>query len=43
MPPLDHIPLQTGDLSRLQQTFEALGFTVSPPGAYSSTDFPEAR
>ncbi len=43
MLPLDHIPLQTGDLLRLQGAFETLGFTVSPPGAYSAADFPQAR
>jgi hypothetical protein len=43
MLPLDHIPLQTADLSRLRDTFETLGFTVTPPGAYTSPDFPDAR
>jgi hypothetical protein len=41
--PLDHISFTTGGLSRLQRGFEALGFTVSPQGAYTSADFPDAR
>jgi hypothetical protein len=41
--PLDHLPFPTRDLSQLASAFEALGFTVSPPGAYSSADFPRAR
>ena len=41
--PLDHLPFPTPDLARLRVAFEALGFTVSPPGAYTSADFPDAR
>jgi hypothetical protein len=40
---LDHLPFRAKDLDRLQAAFEALGFTVSTPGAYTSPDFPEAR
>ena len=43
MLPLDHLPFPARDLSLLARGFEGLGFTVSPPGAYSSTDFPQAR
>jgi len=43
MLPLDHIPFQSADLPRLGKAFEALGFTVSPTGAYTSPDYPEAR
>jgi hypothetical protein len=43
MLPLDHIPFQSADLPRLGKAFEALGFTVSPAGAYTSPDFPQAR
>lgn len=32
--PIDHLPLYARDLDRLAGAFEALGFTVSPPGAY---------
>jgi hypothetical protein len=41
--PLDHLPFRTRDLSSLRRAFAALGFSVSPPGAYTSADFPEAR
>lgn len=43
MLPLDHLPFRAKDLDRLQAAFEALGFTVSAPGAYTSPDFAEAR
>jgi hypothetical protein len=43
MLPLDHLPFRANDLAMLQAGFEALGFTVSPPGAYTSADVPEAR
>jgi hypothetical protein len=43
MLPLDHLPFRANDLTTLQAGFEALGFTVSPPGAYTSADVPEAR
>jgi hypothetical protein len=43
MLPLDHLPFRAKDLATLQAGFETLGFTVSPPGAYTSPDVPEAR
>ena len=43
MLPLDHLPFRTPDLTKLAAAFEALGFTVSPPGAYTSADVPDAR
>ena len=43
MLPLDHLPFTATDLAPLTAAFEALGFTVSPPGAYTSPDFREAR
>ena len=33
MLPLDHLPFRAKDLDRLQAAFEAIGFTVSAPGA----------
>src|SRR5579859_4794145 len=41
--PLDHLPFPARDLFALGRAFEALGFTVSPPGAYTSADFPKVR
>jgi hypothetical protein len=43
MLPLDHLPFRANDLATLQAGFGALGFTLSPPGAYTSADVPEAR
>ena len=43
MLPLDHLPFRNPDLTKLAAAFEALGFTVSPPGAYTSADVPDAR
>ena len=40
--PIDHIPFQGPDLDAIAQAFAALGFTVSPPGAYTSPDDPLA-
>ena len=41
--PLDHAPFTAANLAPLTAAFEAIGFTVSPPGAYTSPEFPEAR
>jgi hypothetical protein len=43
MLPLDHIPFQGPDLCALAEAFAGLGFTVSPPGSYTSPDYPDAR
>lgn len=40
---LDHVPFLSTSLTELGDAFAALGFTVSPPGAYVSPDFPKAR
>ena len=42
MLPLDHLPFPTGDLDALGQAFETLGFVVSPRGAYTSPETPDA-
>jgi hypothetical protein len=43
MLPLDHLPFPCADLERAAAHWRRLGFTVSPQGAYTSPDQPEAR
>lgn len=43
MLPLDHIPFPSPDLAGVASAFTALGFTVSPPGAYTAPAEPDAR
>ncbi len=40
---LDHLPFTTGDLAALTDAFQRLGFVVSPRGAYTSPETPDAN